>query len=195
MKLNRPICILFLCFLANCKSPSDQVKDAFHTVDKSLEESNAKLDNSVEKLYATISSKRQNNPQLALTADTIYFVTNGANNLIDSLKLVMEAADTSGTDITLAAKLLIQTKTGRDLGEAFNKVYYYASSYVIDIPEKQKLDSVLHSFKQIQDDVTWTSKYFENTPTIAAATILTKFKNDCTNAGIIVLSDIEERIK
>ncbi len=94
----------FLLILTHCQSPSDQIKKAFDTVDKSLEKSNSVLNNSIDGLYSTINSVRQKNEPLALTADTIYFATKQTNNYIDSLKEIMQLQDTLGTNLNVATK-------------------------------------------------------------------------------------------
>src|SRR5688572_20760980 len=132
MKFNRLIFSLPLCFfLTQCLSPSDQIKDAFKTVDKSLEKSNNVLSNSIEGFYSDINSNRQKNEQLALKADSIYFATIEANKFIDSLKQTMRFQDASGTNIDLATKLLVSTSTGDRLVKMLLNVYANANSYLI----------------------------------------------------------------
>ena len=195
MNLNRLILYLALClFLTHCKSPSDQIKDAFKTVDESLEKSNNVLSNSVEGLYSAIKSNRQKNESLALRADSIYFATNDANKFIDSLKQTMQLQDTSGMNLNLATTLLVFTNTGDSLAKMLLNVYANASSYPLANSKKQMLDSALQSIQEIQHDQQWTKKYFKATPTVAAITILTKFQNDCTNAATITLADIKQRL-
>lgn len=194
--ISRPTYILFLfLLLANCTSSSDQIKNSFDTVNISLEKSTNVLGKSIDELYSTINSKRQNNQQFTLYADTMYLITKNANDLIDSLKDVMQTKDTSGTDLMLATNLIIKTKIGENLTKALNKVYVFATSYFNDKSEKQKLDSALGSLKEIQSSNDWTRKYFESVPTVGAITILTKFKNDCTNTASVALTDIYERLK
>ncbi len=181
-------------FLTHCQSPTDQINEAFKTVDKSLEKSNSVLNNSIEGLYSTINSNRQKNQQLALKADSIYLATSEANNFIDSLKLTMRFQDTSGTNLDLATKLFVFTSTGDDLAKVLLKVYANTNSYKISSSKRQELDSMLQSFREIQSDKQWTKKYFEATPIVAAITILSKFQNDCTNAATFTLDDIKKQL-
>lgn len=176
MKFIRLIFFLHLCLsLTNCQSPSENINNAFKTVDKSLEKSNSVLSNSIEGLYSAINSNRQKNEHLAVKADSIYFATNRANNLIDSLKGVLLFQDKSGTNLETATKLLVSTNTGDDLTNVLLNVYANTNSYNIDNSNRPRLDSMLQSFKEIQNDEQWTNKYFEMTPTVAAITILSKF--------------------
>jgi hypothetical protein len=194
MKLDRLIFFLLLIFLTNCKSSTEQIKDAFKKVDKSLENSNNILSNSIEGLYAAIDTNRKQHEQLALKADSIYFAAAKAKVLIESLKQAMQNEDTSGTRLNIATKLLASGNVEHDLTQALLHVYVTANSYHIDNTKKQNLDSVLLSIKEIQGDRDWTKKYFENTATVAAITMFSKFQNDCTNAAVIVLDDIKQRL-
>ena len=195
MKFNRLIFFLPLClFFAHCQSPSDKIKNAFKTVDKSLEKSNNVLNNSIEGFYSAINSNRQKNEQLALKADSIYFVTNEANKFMDSLKQMMQFQDASGTNVNLATKLFVFTNTGDSLARVLLNVYAYTNSYSVNHTKKQELDSVLQTIREIQIDTQWGKKYFETAPTVAAITILSKFQNDCTNAAVITLGDIKQRL-
>lgn len=195
MKINRLFFALsFLLFLTHCQSPSDQIKKAFDTVDKSLEKSNSVLSNSIDGLYSTINSIRQKNEPLALKADTIYFVTKQANNYIDSLKEIMQLQDTLGTNLNVATKLFVFTPTGDNLKKVLLNVYTNAKSYPIDNARQSELDSTLQSFLEIQSNKDWTKIYFEKTPTFGALTMLSKFQNDCTNVASITLTEIKKRL-
>jgi methyl-accepting chemotaxis protein len=195
MKFSRLILLLHIFFLTHCKSPSDQIKEAFNTVDKSLEKSNDVLSTSIEELYSAINSVRTQNEQLALRADSIYDATKQATQFMDSLKKTMQLQDSSGNRLDLATNVLISTNVQHQLTKALTHVYNTTSDYEIDSIKKQRLDSVLLSIKDIQSDRQWTKKYFETTPTVAAITILSKFQNDCTNAATIVLGDIKQRLE
>ena len=185
--------LVLLLFLTHCQSPSDQIKKAFDTVDKSLEKSNSVLNNSIDGLYSTINSVRQKNEPLALKADTIYFVTKQTSNYIDSLKEIMQLQDTLGNNLSVATKLLVFTPTGDILGKALLNVYTNAKSYPIENARQSELDSTLQSFQEIQNNKDWTKIYFEKTPTVAAMTILSKFQNDCKNVATITLTHIKKR--
>jgi len=195
MKFSRLFYALpFFLFLTHCQSPSDQIKKAFDTVDKSLEKSNSVLNNSIDEIYSTINDVRQKNEPLALKADTIYFVTKQASNYIDSLKEIMQLQDTLGTNLNVATKLFVFTPTGDNLKKVLLDVYTNTKSYSIDNARQSELDSTLQSFREIQSNKDWTKLYFEKTPTIAAITMLSKFQNDCKNVATITLADIKKRL-
>ena len=60
--------------------------------------------------------------------------------------------------------------------------------------EKTNLDSVANSIIELQFDKDWSKKYFDKTPTVAAITMLTKFKNDCKNSAIIGMTSIRKQM-
>lgn len=194
MKLQQCILLLLSFFvMTECKSPSDQIKDAFTKVDRSLESSNEVLNNSLENIYKQINLKRDNNQSLAAKTDTIYFEAVSTIKFLDSLKKVMLQKDTTGTNPDLAAKLLFNTKAGDDFREKLLNVYNV--SYATHSSNKIIIDSTLKTFREIQSDEGWVKKYFDKTPTLAAVAILTKLKNDCVNATAITLKDINQKQK
>lgn len=196
MKFNRLLfALLFLLFWTQCQSPSDQIKEAFDTVDKSLDKSNSVLDNSIDGLYASIKSAREKNEALALNADLIYLSTKRASNHIDSLRDVMKQEDSLGTNLTIASKLLVSTTTGDNLRKELMNVYISAKSYSCSNAIKAKLDSALQSYREIQFNKDWPRIYFEQAPTVAAMTVLIKFQNDCKDIATIILTDIKMRLK
>lgn len=191
--------LFFLGFLpivlTKCKSPSDQIKDAFTDVDKSLVVSNEGLNNSLKNIYSQINSNQSNNKYLASKADTIYLATSSVVYCLDSLKNVLIQKDSTGTNPNLATKLIVNSKIGNELTQKLLIFYHSIYSYSMDTSSKLTLDSTLQLFKEIQRDKAWAKKYFEATPTIAAVTILAKINNDCSNAAIIILNDINRRLK
>lgn len=195
MKFNRLLFALpFLLFWMHCQSPSDQIKDAFDTVDNSLKKSNDVLENSIDGLYSTINSVRQKNEQLALNADLIYLSTKLVSEHIDSLKEVMKLEDSLGTNLTIASNLLVSTTTGDILRKELMNVYISAKSYSSSKAKQAELDSTLQSFREIQFNEDWEKIYFEKTPTVAAMTVLSKYQNDCKNIATIILTDIKMRL-
>lgn len=183
-----------LTLLTQCQSPSNEIKKAFDKVDKSLEKSNAVLDNSVDKLYSAINSTRQENEQLASTADSIYFAVKSAGSYIDGLKLRLQSNDSSGNQLNIASALLISTSAGDSLRKVLLNVYAIAGPYSPRIVTDNSLEQALQSFSHVQNNKDWLKLYFDNTPTVAAMTMLSKFKNDCEIVAKITLTDIKNRL-
>jgi hypothetical protein len=185
--------IAFLC-LPQCKSPSNEIMDAFKTADSSLSISTEYLNNSIDKIYPSIDSNRSNHLTYALYADSVYFTTKNTCNYLDSLKNILKTKDTTGENIDLATNMLIKSATGDTLLQKLSSVCKYAYSSLIDKSKKGELDSALVTIREIQVDKNWKKKYFESVPTFAAMTILSSFKNDCINAATITLRDIKEHM-
>ena len=182
---------VIVLLLTQC-NPS--ASDAFKTVDNSLKTSNTNLSSSLESLYSEIDSKRQKNPTLVLKADSVFYATEIACKFIDSIKLVMQSKDTSGTNLNVSTEMLVNSQTGNILKEKLLAVYKYSYLSLIDNSKKGSLDSVLNPIGQLQFNDNWKRIYFEMAPTVAAITILSKFQNDCKNAVVISLRDIKEHL-
>lgn len=196
MKLLQLFLLAFLLsLLINCQSSSNQIKNAFDRVNKSLEESNEALDNSLENIYNQVILKRYKNKFLAEKADTVYVRTIKTCSFLDSLNQVLLEKDTTGTNLDLSTKLLINTKLETALTEHLLSVYDIINSYPADSSTNATLKKTLQVFREIKSDKSWPKKYFQTTPTMAAVTILTKFKNDCSNAAAIVLKDINRELE
>jgi hypothetical protein len=194
MKPNRYLFIIALLIFVQCKSPSEQINDAFKTVDESLVKSNQFLSDSIDSLYSSITSRRTKNIMLANKADSVLGALKDALRFIDSLRQFMQVLDTSGTNLQTASAILIESAAGDTLREKLLTVYNCSYSPLKDPRKKLSLDTILNSISEIRTKQDWKTLYFENTPTIAAITILRKFENDCKNAAIISLSDIKEQI-
>lgn len=187
-------CLIACLWLARCKSPSDHIKDAFKTIDRSLEKSNNFLGNTIEQLYSAIDANRPKNEQLAAKADTIFFAASTANNLLDGLKKKLRLQDPSGTNDTIAMKLFEDANTRDSLTQVLLNVYRSTKSYRLSKTKRPALDSTLQQIAEMQNDPGWTNKYFKATQTVVATTRLSKFQMDCRNAAAITLSDIKEKL-
>lgn len=189
-----PILLLVLICLAQCKSPSREIAEAFKTVDKSLDSTNNRINNSIDAIYLSIDSKRKINSTYALYADSIFYTTKNTYKWLDSLKDVLKSKDSTGENLYLATSIFIKTATGDTLLRRLTDVYKQSCSSLIEKSKKGSLDSVLVSIRQLQFDKNWKRAYFEMTSTVAALTILSKFQNDCINAAIITLQDIKDHM-
>lgn len=187
-------CLIACLWLARCKSPSDHIKDAFKTIDRSLEKSNNFLGNTIEQLYSAIDANRPKNEQLAAKADTIFFAASTANNLLDGLKKKLRLQDPSGTNDTIAMKLFEDANKRDSLTQVLLNVYRSTKSYRLSKTKRPALDSTLQQIAEMQNDPGWTNKYFKATPAVAAIITLSKLQMDCRNAAAITLSDIKEKL-
>jgi len=185
--------VLFCFLFTNCKFIDNQIKGSFETVKKSLEKSSDFINNSIEKMYEKINTNRNKHPELAVKADSIFLAYKNVADLTDSLKNVLETNDSTGTNTVIPAKIINDKNTSDELKKSLFTVMYATESYTISKDRKMSLDSSLLNIRQIQEDNTVLKKYFTKTPTVGAVTILTMFKNECTNASEIVLGEIEKQ--
>jgi len=194
--VNKQSLILLIVFhcLTQCKSPSNEIMDAFKTVDSSLSKTTDYLNNTIDALYLYIDSNRNTHLMYASYADSIYTTTKNTCNYLDSLKNVLKSKDESGENVDAATNMFIKSATGDTLIQKLSAVYIYAHSALIDKSKKGELDSALVTIGEIQVDKNWKRKYFEMVPTFAAMTILSSLQNDCINAATITLRDIKEHM-
>jgi hypothetical protein len=185
---------LLLFLFAQCKSPSQEIKEAFKTIDKSLDHSNKLLQNSYDSAYSEIKSLRNHNLDLSLKADSFYASINDAINFMERQKELLQKLDSSGENVLIAEDLLIKSSAGKEIKKrlfAMQTISYYC---LVDQSKKKTLDSVLSSITDLKDNANW-ELLFENTSTVSARTILSKFQNDCENVANIVLGDIRGHLQ
>ena len=111
------------------------------------------------------------------------------------MKSVLLTADSSGTSSGPSDKLMVNSPAGDSLAEKLGAVSSQCYSGLVDNSALPVLKNALKDIDQIQTDKTWNETYFHSTPTVAAVTILSKFQNDCKEAGLIVLTDIEKHLR
>lgn len=186
--------IWVVSLLTHCQSPSDQIKDAFKSVDNSLRNSNEVLSRDIKDLYLEINVIRQLDEQLGLKADSIYLQTVQAIRYMEGLKTTMAMQDSTGTRLDVASNLLVGTACQQELTIHLTKVYREAISFQIKNADIMRLDSALVLLRKIQADTRWTQEYFERIPTMAAITILSKIQSDCCEVAAITLSDIKQQL-
>jgi len=193
MKNTLLVTVIYLVFAA-CKSPAEEAKDTYDSVNKSLASSNKEVGHSMQELYL---STQQGNGAMALkvAADSVYSLTQTALNLLAHLKLNLHNSDASGENMEMAEKLLVNTEDGQKLTKALIDVYSITSGHVVDKRRQLKLDTIQAMLKKIAGNRMWPANYFRMVPTIAAITFLTKLQNDCELSAVEALSDLRERMK
>ena len=193
MKATKPFSFLPLCLLlsASCSFPSEQIKDAFETVNTSISKSNEHLDAGIGRDYATLKQARTRDPALVAKADTIYILAAQTQTFIDSLKTVMEKEDSSRVNTSVAGRLLFHTKTSANLKKLLSQFYGSVKSYTSDETQHKKIDSVTSSIISVLQTEDWEKLYFEDQPTVAAITTLNSFQNQCKNAAQIAFEDMK----
>jgi hypothetical protein len=181
---SRTVIILFLpiLFLFQCKSPNDRIMEKFDSINRSLEKVDTVLKkNKYSELYYNIELNQKKDPALATRADTIYHSTEAIVGLIDRLKGDLQDTGAGAFKIkNPVAFFLVQTPSSDSLR---NMMIALAA-----------LDSTLTLPEPIRFNKNWSEIYFNNTPTVGAVTILTKFENDCTKATTIALSSINRQL-
>jgi hypothetical protein len=196
MKLKLLIFVSSLTTLfASCQTATNNTLEEFKKVDSSLQKSNSTLiDNVYSTLYGQVQQKKDKNPQLAFKADTLYQATEEAYKFIDTLKQKLNELDPSGTQLDIGTKLLINTANSMILTNKLKAVYLSCTSSLVDKQKRAEAENIFSVAKEIKTNQNWTSKYFDETPTVAVVTILNKFKNDCSNLAVFSLTEIKNRL-
>lgn len=145
-------------------------------------------------LHVYINSRRQHYLLPAQQADTLCNITVAVCVFIDSVRRVLQSADTAGTGEHVAEKLLIGTATGKRLTGIISGAYAYIRYYWAHYGDRELLDSIWKSAGVVQADDHWL-KRFEGMPTVGAITVLNLFKSECTLATVEVLNEIFDHVK
>lgn len=183
MNLRTDIAIfVVMALFSRCNLGHERLKDQFDSVNKSLQQSNQQLMEpmSLSATYDDIRLNTDRNPALAARADTIYQRTNEAISFMDRIKASLHKQDRGGEATVPADRLLVRTKT--------------ADSLRMKLIALAAVDTALHLDQAISNDSNWSIRYFRNTPTVAAITILEKFESDCRHSGLTTLTRIDGRL-
>lgn len=176
---------------------SNEVIEAFKTVDKSLQGSSTNLGKATDGVYSSLD-KKLNDEQYKLQAakwqpkaQQIKVLSTQLNTYIDGLKKeLMEGSglkeDGSFKEDNLDASTRI-FETGKKGDELKSKLDAYKEAVIKIDPEFEQFRG---TFPVSSEGVTgkegkkkdFTASYFHMTPTVAALTILSKFQNNVKNA-------------
>ena len=163
---------VIICFIIGCKPPSDRFADEFKKVNDSLERSNEKMDSLTRDMkYVGFDEA----PGIKHIFDKTFFYLKRLKNELDS-------ADNKGERLDVAEKLIIETSEGDSLYKYVMEMYGLGIRYG-DISLQRDYRSVKEPTKE-----KWLEKYFKETPTIAARTILSKFQNDLVQIETATIS-------
>jgi gliding motility-associated protein GldM len=176
---------------------SSEILNAFRTVRRSLESSNATVNQSTSLIMKSLEEKAIDNQTKERAqpwfekAQKVVAITDVINKYIDGLKndIITKAGGKPGDpsvqfkedNLDIVTKMFVQGGEGKRLMERLQK--YQQDILSID----HEIDSAFKSSKSIdlsnppgQDGKTkpWDVAYFHMVPTVAGLTILSKFQND-----------------
>jgi GldM N-terminal domain len=183
-----------VAFLAGCHTATNKTLEEFKKVDSSLKKTNITIGATYSTLYKQIQAKKGNNLQLAIQADTLFRATEDAHRFIEDLIQKLNESDSSGIQLDVGTRVITNTTNSAVLTKRLNLVY---ASCIRVLSDKQQITQAENTFsveQEIKTNKNWTAKYFAETPTNAVVTILTKFKNDCSNLATFSLTEIEANL-
>jgi hypothetical protein len=195
MKATRSFTLLMLVVvtLTNCTSTSEEINKSFKTINDSLALSSRQaLTDSLDLLYKSIDPNKAGNAELAFKASQVYLPAKTSIKYIDALIEELKALDSTGEDIDVPTKLLVNTPKADTLQQQLLLLSQKAQSGLMDDAKADKLREMVRLFIKTPTDVSWSQNYFERTPTVAAMTILSKFRHDCRSVAILVLQDLRD---
>lgn len=190
---------------------SNEVLNAFKTIDKSLTTANETIDKKTKTIFASLSEKA-NDPKTQELARIWMPKAEQAKQLSDEVStfiegLKTEIKDASGfnakngaykeSNLDVPSRIMIDKNRGDEL---LKKLTAYKSAMLSLDPEinaefknSLPLDLSMPEVKN-SNNKTWAAAYFRSTPSVAAITILSKFQNDIKNAEAQVVEFAHNKI-
>lgn len=188
---------------------SNEVIEAFKTVDKSLQGSSTNLGKASDDVYASLEKKRndaqykQQAEYWAPKAQQVKVLSAEMNKYIEDLKVELKKGSNLKDDgsfkednLDASTRIFETGKKGDDLKKKLDD--YKAKMIAID-PEFKQFEA---TFPVSTDGVIgkegkkkeFTASYFHMTPTVAALTILSKFQNNVKNAENTLVNHAHSKI-
>ena len=155
---------ILISSIIGCRSSSDKIVDQFKEVNESIEKSNESIDSLTQDMKFVGFDEDE--------ADSIGRILDNASLYIRVLKKGLDSADSNGERIDISEKLIIKTPNGDSLYKYVISMYELGNRFGDSSLKKSYL-----LLKETASDK-WLNKWFKNTPTVAARTILSKFQND-----------------
>lgn len=175
-----------ICFIASCKSPSDRVFDKFKEVNedlKSLDSMIAESDHKMDSMTKDLKFVGFD----PVIADSLRKLFNQTSVYLSILKGELNNADATGEEPDAAETLLLKTQKGDSLYNYMMSVYNAGIKYGDSISQQRYIPLTKYN----KED--WLKRYFKNVPTVAAITILSKFRHDLVDVKMTLMSaDIRE---
>ena len=190
---------------------SNDVLHGFSQVEEGLKRSNrtitARNMQIMAQLQAFYNEDQEHGLPLINSGNEVRNVTDSLYDYIDQLKLmIVKEADGPAADVdhiknrdNLDAATIVMlspdTKRGNELRMRINRFKSYISKYVDDPDKLRNIEQALSTepFKvnaDISNKKTWEESMFENMPTVAAISLLSKLQNDVRYAEGEVLNHL-----
>ncbi len=187
--------ILFVSFISCTYAASvvsDEINEAFKTVDNSIKSSSIIVKSNFEILYDSILDSYSKHPEIIQRSDSVYCKTLQIVAYIDSVKNLLHLSDTNGSSMLVSQRLLVNNKLGRQLYQNLIVYYKFAEQNIKNSDGKKQLASLRFNYLNYYPEKKWLELSFKNTPTVASKTILSKIKSDYYQIGFLMLKEINE---
>jgi gliding motility-associated protein GldM len=194
---------------------SAEIINAFKVVDNSLTTTNRVVDASTETIMASFKEKmadpssREKAAIWMPKAEEAVRLTNEITSLIEGIKLKIKVAagfneqkpedGFKEDNIDISTRIMDKQGEGPKLREALAK--YKTAILALDPVVGKEMEKIIPINLEIPKTstkkmakVTWTSSYFNMTPTVAALTMLSKFQNDVKTTENRVVNEFHNRV-
>ena len=185
---------------------SSDVLNGFSQVEDGLSRSNRTISARNSALYAELQDFNKENPEKGKVwldkATEVRATTEKLYSYIDSLKYeIVKVADGKNADVTnilnqdnldAASQVMLGAMGGHgsELRSRIDNYRKYVASFISDKDKRANLESALSTAPKKGESKQWEETMFENMPTIAAVTLLSKLQNDVRYAEGEVLNQL-----
>lgn len=197
---------------------SNEVLNAFTIVDKSIVRSNANIDLKNQATIASFEDAANNdklNPEKKAKVEVAKALAVQARDLTKAMQVELEnyrstIVTRSGdinpetgkidreSDLDVPTRIMIKEGKGKEMMQKLEKYKKDMAALVDGLPEGMKLsagdggfaDKLPINFDRTDESKSWEDNMFNMVPSIAAVTIIDKFKNDVKNSESAVLDEL-----
>jgi len=196
---------------------SNEILHAFKVINKSIDKSNASIENKNEELYTTFAVNEKQEGKydrvhpFKVKADDVKKAADEMFKYLQSWKdrIVMESGGTSKADpgeedsvkinrednIDATTHMLVEKKGGDSLKAKLIEVREFMLKQLTDadrkLLEKQLPLNIEQPHKTDNNPgADWSMSYFHNMPTMAAVTLIAKFQNDVRNSESQIINKL-----
>ena len=184
--------LIFLAIFISCNSPIDYMNKTFKKVNENFDKANEVTIKSIEKEYDYIISQKENHPDLALLADTLYIASMRAYEYVTSLQKVLQKADSTGNSLSPANNMVGKTPYGDTLSYVLLQVYKSVIACPVRNEKKFTIALLLKDIKSFGTDPDRKKTYFRFTTTTVAINFLGLLKSNVLTGTHWVMTDVAD---
>ena len=113
---------------------------------------------------------------------------------IQETRDILQQKDSTGENTAIATHLLVHTPLGDSLRNAIDQTIQLCEKALVDKKQLAVLDATFGQTLEMITPEGWP-RYFKDTPTVGALTLLSYLNGRLTNAAALTLKDIDDHLK